>query len=111
MRHSHPQISRNRHLACWLAWQQEPGRPYGTAIKNHYFRPERPLGISFVAWVKLLCGIPYCSNGTRIAMWKSALLILLVLTFSTLLGALQGSIEQTKPAAAPIDFTHYRSSI
>src|SRR5690606_35836511 len=35
-------------IHAWLAWQEEPGHPYGTAIKSQYFCHDRPLAISFV---------------------------------------------------------------
>lgn len=41
-------------LHAWLAWQGEPGCPYGTAINNHYFRDDSPAAIEFVAWFKEL---------------------------------------------------------
>ena len=44
-------------LHTWLAWQQEPGRPYGTAIRAKYFRHESPAAVAFVAWFKRLYGI------------------------------------------------------
>ena len=39
-------------LHAWLAWQQEPGLPYGTAIKARYFRHDSPVAESFVAWFR-----------------------------------------------------------
>lgn len=39
-------------LHAWLAWQQEPGLPYGTAIKARYFRHDGPVAESFVAWFR-----------------------------------------------------------
>ena len=45
-------------LHTWLAWQQEPGRPYGTAIRAKYFRHDSPAAVAFVAWFKRLYGIP-----------------------------------------------------
>lgn len=39
---------------AWLAWQQEPGLPYGTAIKARYFRHDSPMAESFVAWFRLV---------------------------------------------------------
>ncbi len=41
-------------LHAWLAWQQEPGLPYGTAIRARYFRHDSPLAMSFVAWFRRL---------------------------------------------------------
>lgn len=39
-------------LHAWLAWQPEPGRPYGTAIKARYFRHDSPVAKNFVAWFR-----------------------------------------------------------
>lgn len=39
-------------LHAWLAWQQEPGLPYGTAVKARYFRHDSPVAESFVAWFR-----------------------------------------------------------
>ena len=39
-------------LHAWLAWQQEPGLPYGTAIKARYFRHDSPVAESFVSWFR-----------------------------------------------------------
>lgn len=41
-------------LHCWLAWQEEPGRPFGQAIKAHYFRHDSPQALAFVDWFKTL---------------------------------------------------------
>ncbi len=42
----------------WLAWQREPGRPYGTAIRARYFGHDSPAARAFVAWFKTLYGVP-----------------------------------------------------
>ena len=39
-------------LHAWLAWQEEPGLPYGTAIKARYFRHDSPVAESFVGWFR-----------------------------------------------------------
>jgi len=44
-------------LHAWLAWQREPGRPYGTAIKAKYFQHESRAARTFVVWFKSLFGI------------------------------------------------------
>lgn len=44
-------------LHTWLAWQEEPGCPFGTAIKAKYFTHESPAAASFVAWFKRLYNI------------------------------------------------------
>jgi len=44
-------------LHTWLAWQERPGVPYGTAIRAKYFRHDSPAAEAFVAWFKCLYGI------------------------------------------------------
>ena len=39
-------------LHTWLAWQEEPGLPYGVAIKAKYFGNDSPVAQAFVAWYK-----------------------------------------------------------
>jgi len=39
-------------LHCWLAWQEEPGRPYGTALKAHFFRHDSDVALRFVSWFR-----------------------------------------------------------
>ena len=39
-------------LHAWLAWQKEPGLPYGTAVKARYFRHDGPAALAFVEWYK-----------------------------------------------------------
>ena len=39
-------------LHTWLAWQQYPGLPYGTAIKARYFRHNSPAALAFVEWFR-----------------------------------------------------------
>jgi len=41
-------------LHAWLAWQEEPGRPYGTAIRAKFFRHDSAAAHSFVDWFKRL---------------------------------------------------------
>jgi len=45
-------------LHCWLAWQKEPGRPFGTALKAHFFRHDSAVALRFVGWFKHLYGLP-----------------------------------------------------
>ena len=45
-------------IHCWLAWQEEPGRPYGTAIRARYFTHDSPAVSAFVSWFKRLYSIP-----------------------------------------------------
>jgi len=35
---------------AWLAWQEEPGLPYGSAINAHYFRHDSDAALAFVRW-------------------------------------------------------------
>ncbi|MCW5757941.1 MAG: hypothetical protein KIT54_11960 [Phycisphaeraceae bacterium] len=41
-------------LHCWLAWQRDPGRPFGTAIQAEFFKDDSPAALAFVEWFKLL---------------------------------------------------------
>ena len=44
-------------LHAWLAWQKEPGRPYGAAIQAHYLRDDSEAAERFVVWFSLVFGI------------------------------------------------------
>jgi hypothetical protein len=37
-------------IHAWLAWQEEPGKPYGTAIRSRYFRHDSAAAQLFVWW-------------------------------------------------------------
>ena len=39
-------------LHAWLAWQERPGLPYGSAICARYFRHDSPGALAFVEWFK-----------------------------------------------------------
>lgn len=41
-------------LHTWLAWREEPGRPYGTAIKTGALRTNDPLVDAFTTWFRRL---------------------------------------------------------
>jgi len=41
-------------LHCWLAWQSQPGGPFGTAIKAHFFRHDSEVALRFVSWFENL---------------------------------------------------------
>lgn len=41
-------------IHAWLAWQIEPGLPYGTAVKARYFSDDSPAAAAFVDWFKSL---------------------------------------------------------
>ena len=41
-------------LHTWLAWQETPGLPYGSAISAHFFRDDSPAALAFVDWYRRL---------------------------------------------------------
>lgn len=41
-------------IHTWLAWQRNPGRPMGTAIRAGYLRYDAPPALAFVAWLRRL---------------------------------------------------------
>lgn len=41
-------------IHAWLAWQEEPGLPYGTAMKARYFLHDTANARQFVEWFKCL---------------------------------------------------------
>ncbi|HEY0514945.1 MAG TPA: DUF3226 domain-containing protein [Thermoanaerobaculia bacterium] len=41
-------------LHTWLAWQEEPGLPFGTALKAGIFETDREGALGFVAWFRNL---------------------------------------------------------
>lgn len=45
-------------IHTWLAWQQNPGRPMGTAIKAGYLRHDAPTALAFVSWLRRLFATP-----------------------------------------------------
>lgn len=46
----------------WLAWQEEPGRPFGTAIAARYFNVDSPIAQLFVSWFNELYGTEAAGN-------------------------------------------------
>ena len=44
--------TRKAYLRTWLAWREEPGLPYGTAIKAGYFPHAGPASEAFVTWFR-----------------------------------------------------------
>lgn len=42
------------HIHTWLAWQEEPGKPFGQAITAKYLQPGAPEVEQFVNWLKRL---------------------------------------------------------
>jgi len=47
---SHPKAL----MHTYLAWQENPGRPYGTAIKSGYLDASAPPALAMVAWLREL---------------------------------------------------------
>lgn len=41
-------------MHTWLAWQEKPGHPYGTAIEAKYFNHDSPAARAFVEWCRTL---------------------------------------------------------
>jgi hypothetical protein len=41
-------------IHTWLAWQREPGKPFGTAITAHYLNPESAQAQVFINWLRAL---------------------------------------------------------
>jgi hypothetical protein len=48
-------------IHTWLAWQETPGLPYGSAVAAHFFRHDTPAALAFVAWFKRLFAITYAA--------------------------------------------------
>lgn len=53
-------------LACWLAWQEEPGKPYGTAVTAGFFQHDRPSAIAFITWFRRLYGVPIVGTSSPV---------------------------------------------
>ena len=49
-------------IHCWLAWQKEPGLPFGTAIKAKFFDHDSPQAIAFLRWLRVLYGLTQLSS-------------------------------------------------
>ncbi len=41
-------------IHTWLAWQEEPGKPIGQAIRKKYFDGKAPAAMAFASWLRLL---------------------------------------------------------
>ncbi len=41
----------------WLAWQEEPGNPFGVVIKKRILNPEAQSAIALVTWLKALANL------------------------------------------------------
>ena len=44
-------------IRAWLAWQEKPGLPYGSAIRERYFDHKSEVASVFVEWFKNLYGL------------------------------------------------------
>lgn len=44
-------------LHSWLAWQEEPGRPYGVAVKARYFGATSTAAEQFLTWFERVFGV------------------------------------------------------
>jgi len=44
-------------LHCWLAWQEDPGLPFGTAIKAKYLGHDSPEARAFLGWIRQLFAV------------------------------------------------------
>jgi len=49
-----PQDTRKAEMHTWLAWQAEPGRPYGTAITAGFLNDDCPEADTLIAWLRRL---------------------------------------------------------
>jgi hypothetical protein len=52
-------------LHAWLAWQEDPGLPYGSAIRARYFSHDSQAAKSFVIWFCRLYGIARPQTAVR----------------------------------------------
>ena len=54
-----PETARRKaELRAWLAWQESPGLPYGSAMAADYLDSRRPAANPFVNWFTRLFGAP-----------------------------------------------------
>lgn len=42
----------------WLAWQREPGKPFGTALNARFLDPQSTYAKNFLRWIQNLFGLP-----------------------------------------------------
>ncbi|MFN3648665.1 MAG: DUF3226 domain-containing protein [Armatimonadota bacterium] len=52
-RFSEPRL-RKAELHTWLAWQEEPGQPFGTSITARVLDGDRPQAREFIGWLRRL---------------------------------------------------------
>ena len=49
-------------IHAWLSWQEDPGLPFGTAIKAKFFNADSPAALSFLHWFDELFGTDAASS-------------------------------------------------
>ncbi len=47
-----PKDTQKALIHTYLAWQENPGRPFGTALKTGYLDSTRPAALLFLDWVQ-----------------------------------------------------------
>jgi len=47
-----PQYRTKAEIHTWLAWQEDPGLPFGSAVKRKMFLHDTALALAFVAWFR-----------------------------------------------------------
>lgn len=47
---------------CWLAWQKDPGVPFGTAIKAKFFRHDSNEAKAFLRWIGKVYDLPLLAS-------------------------------------------------
>ncbi len=50
----HPAHEQKARIHTWLAWQDEPGQPFGRAISKRMFDVDAELAVRFIAWIRRL---------------------------------------------------------
>jgi len=61
--HFKPSHRAKARIHSWLAWQEEPGTPMGSAITQRYLDAHAAHALCFVAWLRLLFGIDCAARG------------------------------------------------
>jgi hypothetical protein len=46
-------------IRTWLAWQEEPGQPFGAAITRRYLGNDSPQALAFLDWLSRLYGFSF----------------------------------------------------
>ena len=61
-----PDIKRDKAaIHAWLSWQEEPGRPFGTAIAAKFFKADSPKALAFLSWFDRLFGTQAATHPSR----------------------------------------------